>query len=334
MEAFSPEETKKGIEYLYKLKEKYKDIGQDFFDYLEGLVQSKGIAYWEYIHLNSLLGLQVPQTNYKDEIIFITYHQITELYFKLIKQEIDQLTDLNEEEYTNPKMWIKRMNRCNSYMKHICDSFDVMRSGMDRNDFFKFRMALLPASGFQSVQFRHLEIMSTNLNSLLNYQTRGEEMKDEPLEILYNEIYWKSGSIDARTGEKTLTLREFEAHYDKHLIQFIKKYKYRNLHYLYFKLPKEAKENEELKAVLRDYDTYFNAYWRLSHLSSSSRHLPKAEGGTGGTNWRKYLPPKEQRILFFEPLWTTEEVDHWGEEYIKEKFRAMIEKKWMKIPKE
>jgi tryptophan 2,3-dioxygenase len=333
MEEFSAKEIQKGIGYLYKLREKYQGIGQDFFDYLEGLVESKGINYWEYIHLNSLMGLQVPQTNYKDEIIFITYHQITELYFKLIKMEIEQLTNPQKEEFKDLKFWYKRIPRVNAYMKHICNSFDVMRSVMDRDDFFKFRMALLPASGFQSVQFRHIEIMSTNLNSLLNYKARNSEMKDEPLEKVYNEIYWKSGSIDSRTGDKTLTLKEFEKKYDEELKLWIKDYKYRNLHYLYFRLPQDMKEDEQLRSILREYDTYFNAYWRLSHLSSSSRHLPQTDRATGGTNWKKYLPPKEQRILFFEPLWTDEEKDNWGEDFIKAKFRKYIEKNWMKVPK-
>ena len=92
-------EDKKGQEYLEKLKEKYEMIGQDFYDYMEGLVQSNGLNYWDYIHIDALLGLQLPRTDYADEVIFITYHQICELYFKLIKLELTQLTDPEKEEY-------------------------------------------------------------------------------------------------------------------------------------------------------------------------------------------------------------------------------------------
>ncbi len=329
---FSIEETDKGIQYLYRLREKYAGIGQDFFDYLEGLVQSRGLTYWEYINLNSLLGLQVPRTDYKDEIIFITYHQITELYFKLIKIELEQLTDREEKEYLDLNKWYIRMERVIAYFKHLANSFDVMRSIMSKSDFVKFRMALLPASGFQSVQFRHIEIMSTNFSNLLNASFR--DKKDEPLEALYEEIYWKSGSIDMRTGNKTLTLTEFEDYYDDHLKQFIKNHKYRNLAYLYFRLPQEMKEDEKLKGILRAYDTFFNIHWRFSHLSAAARHLPKDDQGTGGTNWKKYLPPAEQRIQFFESLWTKDEKDTWGESYFKKLFSQHVEKSWMRIPKE
>lgn len=333
MDAFTKAEEQRGIGYLHLLREKYKGIGQDFFDYLEGLVQSKGTTYWEYIHLNSLLGLQVPRTNYKDELIFITYHQITELYFKLIKQELEQLTDAEQQEYTDPEMWIKRLSRCTAYMKHVCNSMDVMRSVMDRDDFVKFRMALLPASGFQSVQFRHIELMSTHLEALLNYEHRQSAKSERTVAELYEEIYWKSGSIDMHTGEKTLTLREFEAHYDDHLKQFIRDWRSRNVLARFRAQSAAVREHEGVIAALRDYDLYFNGYWRLSHLSSSSRHLPKTEGGTGGTNWRKYLPPKEQRILFYEELWSAQEIDDWGTDVIKEHFRTHIEKHWMKVPK-
>lgn len=331
---FTTDEKARGLAYLEQLHEKYEGVGQDFFDYLEGLVQSKGLSYWEYIHLNSLLGLQVPRTNYKDEVIFITYHQITELYFKLIKQELEQLSDPNHEEFLEANGWMKRVNRCATYMKHICDSFDVMRSVMSREDFVNFRMALLPASGFQSVQFRHIEIMSTDLWSLLNGEARQNfDPSSLDIDAAYPAIYWKRGSIDANTGEKTLTLKEFERNYDGHLTRFIKRYEYRNLNYLYQNAPEPIQQNEAVRAALRSFDLYFNGYWRLSHLGASSRHLAKTEGGTGGTNWRKYLPPKEQQVLFYRSLWSADEINRWGEDIIKEKFRANIEKRWMKVPK-
>lgn len=331
-EKFTAEETKKGLDYLYKLREKYQNQGQDFFNYLEGVVQSKGVTYWEYINLKSLLGLQVPKTKVKDEIIFITYHQITELYFKLIKQEIEQLSDLENREFDSLNNWIKRINRCNAYLKHICSSFDVMKSVMSHKDFMQFRMALLPASGFQSVQFRHIEIMSTNLNSLLNYQVRNT-LKDEPLEQLYERIYWKAGAIDYETSKRTLTLKEFEEQYDIELMRLIKKYKYRNLFYLYYKLPNAIKSNEELIETLKEFDRYVNTFWRLSHFKAASRHLPNTDEGTGGTNWRKYLPPREQHIRFFDPLWSEEEKVNWGRVVAEKIFQERIGKQWMKIPR-
>lgn len=316
---------------LRKLKEKYKGIGQDFTDYLQGLTVADGLKYWDYIHVDALLGLQMPRTPYTDEIIFITYHQICELYFKLIKLEISQLTDLDNKEFLIKSNWVKRLSRIVNYFKHLCSSFDIMKSGMDRQDFKAFRMALLPASGFQAAQFRHIEIMSTNLNALLSEDAK--ERRDVPLERLYDNIYWKAGGIDMHTNSKTLTLLQFEEKYDNEFMKLIKKFKFRNVAYLYYRASVVIKDDQEVKDLLREYDQYVNVYWKLSHLMASGRHLPSADQGTGGTNWRKYLPPKFQRITFYETLWTEEEKDEWGKGVVMSMFKQKIEKDWMKPDK-
>jgi len=306
---FSPEELEKGIAYLERLKEKYEGIGQDFFDYLEGLVQSHGLSYWDYIHLNSLMGLQTPRTGYPDEMVFIVYHQITELYFKLIKHELEQLTDEAAGEYLKAEKWKLRIGRVTTYFKQLCGSLEIMYRGMDPHQFRQFRMALLPASGFQSVQFRHIELMSAPLSSFLTGPDR--EDKSLGLEEQYDHIYWKHGGIETKTGQKTLTLREFEAKYDASLKRFIKRFEQKNLAVLFGQLPPDQSD-AGLRESLREYDTYVNIHWRMIHLAAAARYLPKAEEGTGGTNWRQYLPPKFQKIWFFDTVWTDEEKEEWG----------------------
>lgn len=325
---FSEEELSLGVDYLQRLKEKYEGIGQDFFDYLEGLVQSNGLTYWDYIHLNSLLGLQAPRTNHPDEMIFIVYHQITELYFKLIKHELKQLTSHKKKEYLHPKMWIRRTSRAVNYMRHLCDSLDIMHSGMDYDQFRQFRMALLPASGFQSVQYRHIEIMSTNLDQLL--RPNFEPAPELPMREKYEQIYWKAGGIETKSGNKTLTLRQFEWRYDDELKKWIRKYEKKNLYYLYQHLPAELKEREEIVEALKTYDTFFNIHWRMAHLASASRYLPKDAEGTGGTNWREYLPPRFQKTIFFPDVWSGTEIDEWGKAGILRIFRKQVTESWMK----
>ncbi|MBK6903416.1 MAG: tryptophan 2,3-dioxygenase [Saprospirales bacterium] len=329
---FSPEELDKGIAYLERLKEKYEGVGQDFFDYLEGLVQSHGLSYWDYIHLNSLLGLQTPRTGYPDEMIFIVYHQITELFFKLIKHELEQLTEERNKEYLDLEKWKLRAGRVVNYFKHLCGSLDIMHSGMDPHQFRQFRMALLPASGFQSVQFRHIELMSAPLSCLLMDTWRDDKTLGP--EEQYQHVYWKHGGIETKTGQKTLTLREFERKYDASLMQFIKRYKDHNLSVLFSRLPAEIQADTALRETLREYDTFVNIHWRMSHLASAARYLPKAEEGTGGTNWRQYLPPKFQKIWFFDELWTEEEKEDWGKAGIMKIFQDRIQKSWMPAKKE
>ena len=319
------------LERLTLLEEKYLGLGQDLLSYLDGLYYSNGLTYWEYIHLDSLLGLQTPRTPFKDEVIFITYHQISELLFKLIKQEIEALTeDLGpESEYLLPAHWCKRVNRATNYFKHLCNSFDIMMTGMDTEELQKFRMALLPASGFQSVQFRHIEIMSTRLDNLLRTLPEGTA---EGVEARYPHLYWKQGGIDLETGKKTITLRAFEERYDESLIQLLQKYQTRNLAARLAQAPAAVQEDAAVREALRAYDQYANVYWKLSHLAAAARHLVAGQQdieATGGTNWRTFLPPKFQRIIFFPSLWTETERDNWGQAGVMRYFREAITAQWM-----
>src|SRR6201985_438855 len=86
---FSPEIE----ERLARLQEKYEAMGQDMTSYLDGLLHADFLTYWDYIHLDTLLSLQNPKTPFPDEEIFIIYHQITELYFKLALHECKQIAN-------------------------------------------------------------------------------------------------------------------------------------------------------------------------------------------------------------------------------------------------
>ena len=77
------------------INEKYKNLGENPNTYLKELLESQPLTYWDYIETESLLSLQKPKTNYKDEESFILYNQITELMLKLILLEIKQITNEN-----------------------------------------------------------------------------------------------------------------------------------------------------------------------------------------------------------------------------------------------
>jgi len=145
---------------IQQLHQKYAVVWQDINTYIEGLLHSKYLTYWDYINTDTLPTLQQPRTDFPDEMIFILYHQITELYFKLIQHELDQLLDQPTLEITPT---LTRINRITNYFKNLSHSFDVMHSSMDPNQFLQFRTALLPASGFQSAQFRLIEFKITSV---------------------------------------------------------------------------------------------------------------------------------------------------------------------------
>jgi len=183
---------------------------------MDGLLYSDYLTYWDYIHLDTLLSLQSPRTAIPDEKIFILYHQVTELYFRMILNEMEQAA------YTDPvgeQTFLKRLRRINRYLDHLIDSFDVMTDGMDQDQFLAFRMALLPASGFQSAQYRKIEIHSTDFKNLVNLNMRGELQGENDISKLYEHLYWKAGATELATGKKTLTLKQFETKYGKEFIE-------------------------------------------------------------------------------------------------------------------
>lgn len=220
---------------ISKLEEKYKDSGQDLSSYLDGLLHQRYLTYWDYINLDTLLSLQQPRTYFPDEEIFIMYHQITELYFKLILHEQKQLVD---DKSQNLDFFIEKVRRINSYYKALISSFSIMIKGMEREQFLQYRMALLPASGFQSAQYRMIEIYATDLKNLVHQSKREAYSGKHTIEELYEQIYWKrGGATDMVTGEKTLTLKQFEYRYTPRLVRIAKQVRNNTIYHKYLQLP-------------------------------------------------------------------------------------------------
>ena len=303
-----------------KLEEKFKNSGQDLSSYLDGLLYQRYLTYWDYIHLDTLLSIQVPRTHFPDEEIFIMYHQITELFFKLILHEQKQVVD---DKSQNVAFFIEKINRINSYYKALISSFSIMIKGMEREQFLRYRMALLPASGFQSAQYRMIEIYATPLENLVHHTERDEFSDSDSIEELYEHIYWKKGATDVKTGEKTLTLKQFEYRYTPRVIRISKQVQGNTIYHKYLNLPEDAKKNQQLIEALKKLDVNANVNWPLMHMGSAYRYLAKeskAVEATGGTNWRDYLPPSFQRIIFFPNLYTENDLENWGKEWVDHMF--------------
>lgn len=291
------------------LGKKYQAMGQDLSSYLDGLLYSDYLTYWDYVHLDTLLSLQTPRTDFPDEKIFIIYHQITELYFNLILNEQQQLIDQPEGDR---EIFLKRVRRINRYFDHLIDSFDVMVDGMDQEQFLKFRMSLLPSSGFQSGQYRKIEINSTDFYNLVPKHSKDKVESSASIEAQYEFIYWKRGATELASGKKTLTLKQFEKKYSADFIRQANDVKHNNIYHQYCEFFRGDAEVEE---ALRQFDHKTNVLWPLAHLKSTIRYLQKSPEdikATGGTNWQKYLPPRHQGIIFFPELWSEQEITDWG----------------------
>ena len=303
------------IERLKQLDQKYAAAGQSLDAYLEGLLYAEYLPYWDYIHLDVLLSLQKPRTAFPDEQIFIMYHQITELYFRLVLHEMDQISAAVVPDCA----WVvARVERMNRYFEALRHSFTIMVDGMEPQQFLKFRMALLPASGFQSAQYRRIELSATDLLNLVDRRVRGDFKGDEPAEQLFEHIYWKQGATELKSGKATLTLRQFEARYRDELLLLAQKKQNNNLYAVYRRLLAEAHDSVDvssLRDALRRFDRHVNVWWPLAHYRSAVRYLqgdPDTIAATGGTNWQQYLPPRLQLRIFFPELWSEEEKSDWG----------------------
>lgn len=304
-------------ERIEKLASKYHASGQELLAYLDGLLYAEYNTYWDYIHLDTLLSLQTPRTQFADEEIFIMYHQITELYFKLSLHEQRQLA---EKEDLTPEFFEDRLKRINRYFSALTHSFGVMEKGMDREDFLKFRMSLIPASGFQSAQYRKIEICATDMINLVNKDFRKEMLENEAgVKEMYQKIYWKWGATMEQTGEKTLTLRQFEKKYTVDLIRLAKEYQDKNLWQLYKGLKEKFGAHKGIEDQLKGLDLNVNVNWPLQHYRTSVAYLaqrPHDILSTGGTNWQKYLPPRFQKRIFYPELWTDQEKEEWGKKWV------------------
>lgn len=301
------------------INKKYKDIGENPDTYLKGLLQSKPINYWDYVEVDTLLSLQKPRTNFADEEIFIMYHQVTELLLKLMIHEIKQVVYKND---ITEAFMIGKISRMNRYTKMLITSFDVMREGMDYEDYNTFRATLAPASGFQSAQFRLVEIYCTRIGNLVNEEGKKRLSAEPEMEEYFEHIYWKDAGLNRETGEKTLTLCQFEEKYEHRFVALARKVRGKTIEE---RVNGIDSPSPALLDILREFDRLYNIEWPLVHLNTARHYLDSKgenQAATGGSQWKRYLHPQFQQRKFFPALWTDKEIQAWGSEQTGESITA------------
>ena len=241
------------------------------------------LTYASYLKVPQLLELQSPLSDplAHDEMLFIIIHQAYELWFKLMLFEMETL--IQELGADNLGRAEALLNRISEIFKLLIHQVDILET-MTPTDFNLFRSRLNPASGFQSVQFRMLEVLSG---------TEPEEYKS--LEKLAPE--WKR-AMQAPSGGN---LRQA-------FFQFLKRRK------LLKKLEDEderiaaisevyASGNLELERLcerLIGYDEQFSL-WRYRHVQMVERMIGMKKG-TGGSLGVAYLQTTLSR-RFFPEIW-------------------------------
>ena len=128
--------------------------------------ETRATTYWDYIRVADLTSLQdgLERDESKlsnDEVLFITVHQVYELWFKLILRELRSMRNFfGAESVDDPEVSkaVRSLRRVTTILRCCVDHWPVVET-LTTRDFLEFRDKLFPASGFQSYQLRQIEIL-------------------------------------------------------------------------------------------------------------------------------------------------------------------------------
>lgn len=230
-------------------------------------------SYSSYLDIEALLRLPRPRTGVADEYLFIVTHQALELWFAEALHEIDQVTrDLNADRIAAAGRKMRRLHRIVELWTAHLDVLDTMPA----TEFAAFRGALGTASGFQSVQFRELELAS------------GAAERD----VL--RIARAAGSAGDRLRARRLTpsLRQAFGH-------FLARANI-TVHQVYAGQTVDPAVRAFAEELI-EYDIAFNR-WRYRHYLLVV-HAIGAEAGTGGSTGARYLRDTTTK-WFFPEIWS------------------------------
>ncbi len=136
------------------------------------------LTYQSYLKVKELLSLQVAMSDPEehDELLFIVIHQVYELWFKVILQELEHV-QRRLEAGDAPRAG-KSMKRVLTILKVLVSQLDILET-MSPREFYSFRDRLESASGFQSAQFRELEfVLGHKRQGILSAFPEGSEDRE------------------------------------------------------------------------------------------------------------------------------------------------------------
>jgi tryptophan 2,3-dioxygenase len=247
--------------------------------------QGGQLTYGGYLRVAELLAQQVPESDppAHDELLFITIHQVYELWFQLLLHELTDARNhmLAGESYL-PRV---RLARCGSIERVLVGQVDVIDT-MTPQDFLEFRTKLAPASGFQSAQFREIEFLSGLKDPSFVERFRGltpvEEARlrrrlDEPSLWDAFLVLLSSNGFDMST---------VESRFDAYRRIGSDRERYGQLW--------------DLAEALVDHDQAW-ALWRARHVLMAERQIG-TKPGTGGSAGGAYLRSRVE-LRFYPELW-------------------------------
>src|SRR5215813_12917408 len=253
------------------------------------------LTYSGYLKINELINLQHLHSDppQHDETLFIIIHQVYELWFKQLLHEVDTIIDrLNHDESLSAHRLIRR---CIEIERVLVSQIAILET-MTPMDFLAFRDHLMPASGFQSSQFRELEFVcglkdqrmlgvfqqGSAERARLEARLAGPTLGDAFYGLLRRRGFdLPEGQVDGANEE---SIRE------QRVSELMRIYKESEKHYDLFLLAESLIEMDEVFSL-----------WRLRHIKMVERMIG-AKTGTGGSEGASYLKKTVSR-QFFPELW-------------------------------
>jgi tryptophan 2,3-dioxygenase len=251
------------------------------------------LTYGSYLRLPQLLDAQHLESDppAHDELLFITIHQVYELWFQQLLHEVEAVRDAllatSEHPDGGDRLWWARhlMNRVHVIERVLVQQIDVLET-MTPQDFLEFRQRLAPASGFQSVQFRELEFISGAKDE--GYVHRFKGLTPEEMDRLHRRLEEPS-LWDAFTA--LLGKRGLDTSSDETLIASLREVAHDRARHGDLWATAEA-------LILHD---ELAAAWRARHVVMVERMIG-AKTGTGGSTGSSYLRSRLE-MKYYPLLW-------------------------------
>jgi tryptophan 2,3-dioxygenase len=255
---------------------------------------SKSLTYTSYLNIDKLLELQHPESapEEHDEMLFIIIHQVYELWFKQILHEFDKLRPDLEEGST----WAaaKTMRRVLTVLKTMVSQIDILET-MTPLEFSSFRSFLQNASGFQSVQFREMEILcGMRSEHIIDVHKDQPELQSKLLKREEEPTLWESFCTYLISRGHTIHMPKREN--SSGLVHNASKINQEEL----VKIMKNDPEAAHLCELLIDYDEGLME-WRYRHVKMVERTIG-TKRGTGGSDGAAYLHKTLSKPIFPD-LW-------------------------------
>lgn len=254
------------------------------------------MSYGDYLHLDTLFSAQNPLSGEPDELLFITIHQVKELWMKLMNHELDTAMANIRADALQPAF--KRLARISRIQQQLIQAWDVL-STMTPADYLSFRPVLGRSSGFQSWQYRLLEFKFglKNEEMMRPHAHRPEIMERLQRALDAPSVYDEALRLLARRGfpvpAEVLAADVRRRHVPNAGVEAVWATIYRDSE-LHFDLYELAEELVDLEDAFQT--------WRFRHMKTVERIIGM-RAGTGGSAGVPYLKSVLELTLFPE-LWS------------------------------